>query len=431
MVQLQILNKVLNTKDFSIIADNNLTSDYFMEYLPEFTYIKEHIEKYGTTPDQATIVSKFPEFELIEVCETDGYLLDTIREEHLYSKSIPIFNKYTELLKSDANKATEYLLNEIPRLNLNYELGGVDIVKNAKERYQHHLDRKLHVDKWFMSTGLDELDQQIAGISKEEEYMVIFARTNQGKSWILGKMFTHLWETGHNVGYISPEMSAMNIGYRFDTLHGHFSNRGLMNGSNVIDAKEYEKYINDLAEKDNKFIVSTPKDFDRKITVSKLKNYIKKYNLDALAIDGITYMTDERYKRGDNKTTTLTNISEDLITLSVELGVPVIVVVQSNRDGAYDKESEGTPELEHIRDSDGIAQNATKVISIRQTKYGLEIGIKKNRFGAVGGKLLYNWAIDTGEFSFMPSYDDAEPYGVTDMKVQNIRKSYTDKEDVF
>ena len=135
-------------------------------------------------------------------------------------------------------------------------------------------------------------------------------------------------------------------------------------------------------------------------------------------------------KRNDNVTTSLTNISEDLMILSVELGIPVLVVVQANRSGSVQEES-GTPELESIRDSDGISHNASKVISIRQTKLGLEMGIKKNRYGAVGGKLLYNWNIDTGDFMFIPTYDDAEPQEVTERKVEKVKEMYNDERDVF
>ena len=143
-------------------------------------------------------------------------------------------------------------------------------------------------------------------------------------------------------------------------------------------------------------------------------------------------MTDERYQRGDNKTTQLTHISEDLMSLSMEMRVPILVVVQANRM-AVDKESEDAPDLETIRDSDGIAQNASKVLSIRQTKEGiLKLEVKKQRFGIVGGKLNYQWDIDTGDFTFIPSYDDAEPHERTERKVREVRKKFSgDKEDMF
>ena len=432
MVALQIISKVLSTGDNSIIADNLLTEEYFVGYENEFKFIQDHVVRYGNVPDKATFLSKFPDIELVDVSESDKYLIDTAREEYLYYKSIPVIQKAAELLKSDSNAAAEYLVNSMKDLQPSYALGGVDIIAEAKNRYDQFLDRMDRQEDWYFTCGFSELDDLIHGIKRSEELFVIFARTNQGKSWVLEKMCTHVWQIGYNVGYISPEMGADSIGYRFDTLHNHFSNKGLMWGNDDVDPREYERYIEELSARDNKFIVSTPADFDKKITVSKLKNWIKQYNLDLVAIDGITYMSDERYHRGDNKTTSLTNISEDLMELSVELNVPVLVVVQANRGGVVEKGTSDTPEIESIRDSDGIAHNASKILSIHQKEHGvLVMTVKKQRFGSVGGKLTYNWDINTGDFQFIPSYDDAEDEEVTSHKVSEVKKQYNDKADVF
>lgn len=187
-----------------------------------------------------------------------------------------------------------------------------------------------------------------------------------------------------------------------------------------------------MTAKTNKFLVATPKDFDRNITVSKLKNWKEQYGLDLIAVDGIKYMADERYKRGDNLTTTLTNISEDLMALSNDVGIPILVVAQANRSGVKDDDQDGTPELDSVRDSDGIAQNASKVLAIRQKKDNvLEIGVKKQRFGPVGGKLLYQWDINMGDFAYIPSETDAQPRHKKDEAIQRERKKFKDKEDVF
>lgn len=432
MVALQILSKILATKNSSILEDNLLTEDYFVGYESEYSFIVEHEKEYGSVPDKATFLAKFPDIDLVEVAESDKYLVDTIREEYLYYKSVPVVQKVAELLKSDANAAAEYMVQAMKDLEPNYRLSGTDIVADANQRYEQFIERREHQDEWFFTSGFEELDELIHGIQREEEFFVIFARTNQGKSWVLEKMCTHIWQTGFNVGYISPEMGASSIGYRFDTLYKNFSNRGLMWGKDSVEKDEYEAYIKELQQRQNRFIVATPNDFTRKITVSKLRNWIKQYKLDLVAVDGITYMTDERYQRGDSKTISLTHISEDLMSLSMEMRVPILIVVQANRGGVVEDDSAGTPELETIRDSDGIAQNASKVISIRQTKDGvLKLEVKKQRFGAVGGKLNYQWDIDTGSFTFIPSYDDAEPKERTERKVREVKKQYRDKEDVF
>ena len=105
MVALQIISKILSTKDISILEDNLLTVDYFVGYENEYDFVVAHTKEYGSVPDKATFLSKFPDIDLVEVTESDRYLVDTIREEYLYYKSVPVVQKIAELLKSDANAA--------------------------------------------------------------------------------------------------------------------------------------------------------------------------------------------------------------------------------------------------------------------------------------------------------------------------------------
>lgn len=426
MVSLQILNKIISTKDISIITDNNLTIDYFLEYEDEYSFIKEHFDNYKNVPDTETFINKFPDFELLEVNESDRYLVDAIREEYLYSKSVPVIKKAAELLKSDSNEASRYLQSELVNLTPNYTTPYVDII-HSNSRVEMFEDKSNNKDKWFIPTGFEELDDIIYGWQCGEEFVVIFARTGIGKSWVLVKTVQHAWEIGKNVGYISPEMSADKIGYRFDTLNNHFSNMALVRGDkSKVSIDEYRQYNEKLAEHNNRILVSTPMDFNKQVTVGKLRTFVQANDLDMLAIDGITYMTDERYKRGDNKTTSLTNISEDLMELSCELKIPILVVVQSNRGGT----EKDTPDLEDIRDSDGIAHNATKVISLNQKEEALVMKIKKNRDGKIGDKLTYLWDIDLGEFTWMPGDDDSAPREHKEQKREEVKQEYKEKRKV-
>ena len=426
MVSLQILNKIISTKDISIIIDNNLTIDYFLEYEDEYSFIKEHFDNYKNVPDTETFINKFPDFELLEVNESDRYLVDAIREEYLYSKSVPVIKKAAELLKSDSNEASRYLQSELVNLTPNYTTPYVDII-HSNSRVEMFEDKSNNKDRWFIPTGFEELDDIIYGWQCGEEFVVIFARTGIGKSWVLVKTVQHAWEIGKNVGYVSPEMSADKIGYRFDTLNNHFSNMALVRGDkSKVSIDEYRQYNEKLAEHNNSILVSTPMDFNKQVTVGKLRTFVQANNLDMLAIDGITYMTDERYKRGDNKTTSLTNISEDLMALSCELKIPILVVVQSNRGGT----EKDTPDLEDIRDSDGIAHNATKVISLNQKEEALVMKIKKNRDGKIGDKLTYLWDIDLGEFTWMPGDCDSATIERKEQKREEVKKEYKEKRKV-
>ena len=106
--------------------------------------------------------------------------------------------------------------------------------------------------------------------------------------------------------------------------------------------------------------------------------------------------------------------------MSLELRIPILVVVQSNR-GGVDKE---TPELEDIRDSDGISHNATKVISLSRKGEALSLAIKKNRDGRTGDKLTYIWDIDEGRFQWIPSDEDEAPEERKEERKEEIKKEF-------
>ena len=422
MVELQILSRVIKDKNASILTLNGITEDYFITYGEEYSYIMNHLKNYGNVPDRETFLSKFPNFTLVDVTETDTYLVETFNEEHLYSLAVPVINQLAEIMQTDSRAAVEFLQSKLPSLTQHNVVLGKDIISGAQERYEEWEDRKQNQAKYCIPTGFQELDEITGGWQRGEEFSVLFARTGQGKSWILIKTLEHAWKIGKRVGLIEPEMSVTKTGYRFDTLSGNMSNTGLTRGQ---DIEGYDKYIENLKQKDVPFFVASPKDFRRNITVSKLRAFIESNKLDILGIDGISYLKDERQHRGDNRTTALTNISEDLMDLSIELKIPIIVVCQSNREGAKEDEA---PDLENIRDSDGIAYNASTVIAVRQKGPGIEFAVRKNRNGKNGDKLIYLWDIDKGVFQYIPN-EEAERDNSAE--IERAREEFKSGREVF
>lgn len=404
LIENQIISRILETKDWSIVIENLLDETYFPSCREEFKFIRDHVDEYGNVPDQATFLAKFRDFELVEVTEPNEYLVNSLREEDLYRRSVPVVYKIRDLLQVDANMAAEFMMSAVKDLQPEYNIKGTDLAATAVQRYEEHIERGANPDRWYFESGFKELDDVIRGIQRTEEFFVIVARTNEGKSWVLEKMASHVWKLGFNVGYFSPEMSATTTGFRFDTLLGNFSNTGLSTGKKGGD--EYRAFAEELQTHQNKFIMSSSSDFGKTVTVSKLRNWVKKYKLDLIALDGIHYITDERAHKNDNETTRLTHISEDLMALSVELGVPVLTAVQANRAGVVDPNSDALPSIEHIRDSDGIAHNATHILAIRQKDNMLFMQVQKNRGGRRGDKLRYLWDIDTGNFQYVVSDDN-------------------------
>ena len=251
-----------------------------------------------------------------------------------------------------------------------------------------------------ISTGLKELDDVLGGWLPGEEFVTIVGRVNQGKSWLLQKFLTSAHTQHKRVLLYSGEMSAMQVGYRHDTLAMNYSNRQLTRGT--ISDLEFTNYENDLKKRAKElepFIVVTPKDLGGKyMTVSMLKALCKKYQPDIIGIDQLSLMDDER--RGENRRLQLANITMDLFRLSEELGKPILADAQANRNKTSSEEPEN-PELADIGEADAIGQNSSRVISLVQTKLGLSLLVTKNRYGENNKKFIYSWDIDLGTFRFV------------------------------
>lgn len=200
MVTLQILNKVLETGDMGLILKNALTIDYFIGYEDEFTFITEHHAKYGKVPDKASFLDKFQEFGLVEVKEPDKYLLETLYEEYLYYQSVDVVQEVAKLLKTDSRDAVEYLQSQLPRLQAKTVTDGTDIIAEANKRLETYKEKLKGDRPWYIPTGLEELDEILHGWARGEEFVVVFARTGQGKSWFLVKTAAHAWQVGYRVG---------------------------------------------------------------------------------------------------------------------------------------------------------------------------------------------------------------------------------------
>lgn len=234
-------------------------------------------------------------------------------------------------------------------------------------------------------------------------------------------------EQGYTVVFYSPEMSANTLGYRFDSAMAGFSNSSLMKGCPI--SNDYAEYMNKLKKSDKHFYVVESKDFkygnDDAVTVPKLRDMCKQVNADILFIDGFDYLEDSRRRRTDSREDCLGHIAKDLITMSVEMSIPVIAAIQANRNGTDDTKELGT---EHITGADKIGASCTRLIAMRNVGGAMQITLPKNRYGLHssqnnGVKVLYAWEADIGKFIFIPSLEDIEKDKDLKTQQQEVKKT--------
>lgn len=418
MIELQVINKVLATKQFAFLKLNNITSDYFNDYKDEFKYIDSYYDKYNTVPDVATFLSTYPSFELLQVNEPNDALIDSLEEEYLYRQSVPIIQEAARLLtEDDARKGIEYIQSHIDKIARKMPMNAIDLVKQADERYQKYLDRVANPKSFYITTGFKELDDIIGGWDLKGEYACVVARTNHGKSWWLDYFVLAAAKSGKRVGLYSGEMSADKVGYRLDTLFSHISNYKITRGFEEVQG-DYGKHIEDFKKIAGNIFVITPADLGGPATVPKLKAFCERYEIELLAIDQFSLMDDARKNKVRNEK--FESISMDVKIMQTQLEIPVICVAQLNRG----IEKGEDPDTSNIAGSDRIAQDATTILSLQQKdNHRVVLQIMKARDAKVGDKLTYIWDIDEGKFEYIPM--DSEPQAIKDQgKCEQLSSKY-------
>ena len=399
--EIKILNKVLDTGDISLIRNNDLGPEYFPVYQNEYKFIVDHFQKYGNVPDQLTFMGQFKNFDLIPTRESDDFLLDSIKEDFVFTNLMPVMQKAHNLSKDGAIEAVNYLRGQLPKLEVTTSTSAIDITKEGADlRFDKYINRSEVPS--FIGSGFDELDNIIHGFEMGEELVTLLARPNQGKSWLLTAFGMAAWLQNYRVGMYSGEMEAANIGYRFDTLYKQFSNRNLTFG-NEQEAERYRQYIEFLKKWPVPFFIKTRKEMDGRATVPKLERFVEANELDYLIVDQFSLVDDYRCNKMDQTRTQYAHIAEDLFGLSCKYKIPVIAASQAHRVGVDGIDE--PPTLEDIAESDGIAQNSSKVISIRQKEGTLQMKMRKNRNEGLGNMLVYTWDIDKGVFTYIPQSD--------------------------
>ena len=400
MIQCQCLNKILDSHNASLFLVNNIGVEFFSDYKDEYQFIKSHYDNYGNIPDKATFVSKFPNFDVIQVNESDNYLIEALYEDYNKRKLATVFNSIRKSLnEGKVDEALNTYTNSVEFASKARHFEAVDILTDTS-RYNDYVERCSDFNKYYVKTGFTELDKLIGGWERQEELATIAARPGVGKSWVLLKCAVAALEQGLRVGIYSGEMSERKVGYRFDTLVSHISNYGISKGNADLQ-NDYKRYIDSLKDRFKGCMkVLTPAMINGSAGVNALRAFVEKENLDILFIDQHSLLEDDRKAR--DPVTKAANISKDLKNLQVLKKIPIIAVSQQNRE-----KTENGATTANIAQSDRISQDSTILIFLEQKDNILTLNLAKSRDSENGKKIKYAINLNTGVFNYIPEENNA------------------------
>jgi len=406
LTQMQIINLILSSHDFSPVIDNGITAEYFPDLKKEFNFINKHYATYGQVPDQATFLKNFPEFEILQVNESKDYLLKELYREHNEKFLVTTFNKIRSLLiDGKTDEAMSLLNNSSAIASTNKKMDAVDILTDTS-RYDSYIEKCHDFNKYYVTTGFRELDLTLGGgIDRQNSYFVISARAGIGKTLIMVKFAAAAVEAGLKVGMYEGEMTVDKIAGRYDTLVSHISNSAITHG-NIAVSNKYKNYLDNLSSSNKKgkfYILTRDMVPDNRVTVSTLRSFVEKYNLDMLLVDQLSLLdTESNYRQSFEQ---MADISKSLKNLQVQKRIPIVVASQQNRSSLGQDELAGTQNLSL---SDRIGQDATEVIFLTKQDSMMKVNIAKARDGYIKNLLTYEVDFDKGIFTYIPDEDEPD-----------------------
>lgn len=384
-VEYALLLSVVENKNFEILLKNDITEDYFSNTGKLiYHHIEDYLNKYSEYMHVNNILKEFDidldYYSSLKLLGNTQFFMDTLKQQHasdvivdklsaLNASSGLIHTQPVEFLKSfDAtNDSLKQLLVERKSVNL-----------------LDNLDKILQLDRNnVIKTGFKELDDKLIGWNKGEELIILMGRPGQGKSFLGLKFSLAVAIQKYRVGIYSGEMSEEQVQKRLIMLNKQ--------GRTMTDAES----ISDMRAKDLKLTLLTQKELQGRATVKDLESMILKDELDFLFVDQLSLMDDYHSRVYDTRTR-FANISADLFSLSIKYSIPIVLAVQSNRDGGLQKDA---PQLENIAESDVVGQNATRVIGMRREANITTMNISKNRYGDDKFMQKYDTDFELGKFT--------------------------------
>jgi replicative DNA helicase len=291
-----------------------------------------------------------------------SYYLEIVKEKYLLRRMI---HTCTEVVSKvyDFEGEVDALMDEVERDVLRISEARVqenssnikDLVKRAINQIEDFHQRQGMLTG--VGTGFTDLDKMTSGFHPGE-MIVIAARPSMGKTSLAMNIAEHVAvEQKLPVGVFSLEMTSESLVLRM------LCSRSRVNLRNVRDGFLAERDFPKLTGAAGK-LANAPLFIDDSSGLSilqlraKARRMSQQYGIKLFVIDYLQLLHSTA-KRAENRQQEIADISSGVKSLAKELGVPVIVLSQLNRE--LEKDKNRKPRMSDLRESGSIEQDADLV----------------------------------------------------------------------
>jgi replicative DNA helicase len=291
-----------------------------------------------------------------------SYYLEIVKEKYLLRKMIQTCTDVVGRVYEFEGEV-DALMDEVER----------DILRISEARVQEHssnikelVKRAINQIEDFhqrqgmltgVATGFTDLDKMTSGLHPGE-MIVIAARPSMGKTSLAMNIAEHVaLEQKLPVGVFSLEMTSESLVLRM------LCSRSRVNMRNVRDGFLAERDFPKLTSAAGK-LANAPLFIDDSSGLSilqlraKARRMAQQYGIKLFVIDYLQLLHSTA-RRAENRQQEIADISSGVKSLAKELGVPVIVLSQLNRE--LEKDKNRKPRMSDLRESGSIEQDADLV----------------------------------------------------------------------
>mgnify|MGYP002823777103 FL=1 len=325
--------------------------------LKQFLTDKKQLESVGGVAYLSTLMNAVPSAANLE------YYFNIVWEKYLLRKTV---RTCTEIVREAYEHEGEVarLLDEVEGKiqKINEERAGEaastmkELVGQAISRIQDFHERGGGLSG--LSTGFMDFDKMSDGLHAAE-MIVIAARPSMGKTSLAMNIVEHVTLSENvPVGVFSLEMTAESLVTRMICSNARLNFKNLRDG--LLNANDFQR-ITQTAGKLHKaplYIDDTPGLSILQLR-AKARRMHSQYGIKLIVIDYLQLLHSTSRRASDNRQQEVAEISSGIKGLAKELGVPVIVLCQLNREMEKDKNRK--PRLSDLRESGSIEQDADLV----------------------------------------------------------------------
>lgn len=293
------------------------------------------------------------------------YFIDTVREKMLLRHMLYALTNGTNLIYGDQTGEVEDVLDTIEKQILAVRmLGAKSSVSSMEELVPQVIQRMddCHARAGQLTglgTGIEDLDRMTGGL-QNGEMIVLAARPSVGKSSLAMNIAEHVALVEKlAVGVFSLEMPKISLAMRSLCTIANVNSRDITTGQ--MADRDLPKITSAASKlRKAKIYIEDTSGLSVMQLRAKARRMKQQYDIRLLVVDYLQLLiATMNGRRISNRQQEITEISSGIKSLSRDLGIPVLVLSQINREVEKEKRR---PNLSDLRESGSIEQDADGVM---------------------------------------------------------------------